>query len=285
MRSGALSRGRLAGRLEAFCLAGVAALGAAIALGAQQPYVVGPQDSLSVAVWQEPDLSGTFSVEADGSFTYPMIGRVEAGGRTIEEIEAELRRRLAAGVLKSPQISVTVETYRSQRIFLMGEVRQPGMYPLQGTMSLIEALARAGSTTEMAGNEVLIVHRGTRSELETAPPSEAEAASDVSRIDLDRLQRGELGGDVVLRDGDRVFVPRAETVFVSGNVRNPGAYPIQKTTTVLQAVTLAGGVTDRGSAGRVKVIRMVDGERAEIRVSEDDLVLPGDTLVVLQRLF
>ena len=259
------------------------------AAGQPEPYVIGAQDTLSVTVWNEPDLSGTFSVEADGYFTFPMIGRVEAGGLTIERFETELRTRLGAGVLKNPQVSVSVEKYGSQRIFLMGEVRNPGLYPLRGRMSLIEALAHAGSTTDMAGSAVFIVRdEGRRTAPDASLRLEALETIDddrVTRVDLDLLQRGALSENLFLADGDTVFVPRAETVFVSGNVRNAGAYAIQSGTTVLQAITLAGGVTDRGSTGRVKVVRVVDGTRTEHRVDEEDSVLPGDTIVVLQRLF
>jgi polysaccharide export outer membrane protein len=250
-------------------------------------YAIGPDDVLSINVWNERDVSGKFNVEADGSLTFPLIGRVEAAGLTVRALEAELRKRLAAGYITNPQVSVTVETYGSQRIFLVGEVRQPGMYSLRGKMSLMEALARAGSTTQMAGGEAFVVRRTDRSESgpATVLPDQASESSDVIRVDLKELHRGRLDQNIALTDGDTVFVPRAETAYVSGYVRNPGAYPIQKDTTALQAVTLAGGVTDRGSTTRLKVIRVVNGQRTEARLNENDLVLPGDTIVVLQRLF
>ncbi|RPH59091.1 MAG: polysaccharide export protein, partial [Acidobacteria bacterium] len=111
--------------------------------GQAELYVIGPDDVLSINVWNERDVSGKFNVEADGSVTFPLIGRVEAAGLTVRALEAELRKRLAAGYITNPQVSVTVETYGSQRIFLVGEVRLPGMYSLRGKMSLMEALARA----------------------------------------------------------------------------------------------------------------------------------------------
>jgi polysaccharide export outer membrane protein len=247
-------------------------------------YTIGPDDVLSIVVWNERDLSGKFNVEADGSLTFPLIGRVEAAGLTVRALESELRKRLAAGYITNPQISVTVDTYSSQRIFLVGEVKQPGMYPLRGKMSLMEALARAGSTTQMAGGEAFVVRRSDRGVSGAVLPDQAGDASEVIRVDLKELHRGGIK-NVALTDGDTVFVPRAETIYVSGYVKNPGAYPIEKDTTALQAVTLAGGVTDRGSTSRLKVIRIVDGERTETRMDENDLARPGDTIVVLQRLF
>jgi polysaccharide export outer membrane protein len=89
-----------------------------------------------------------------------------------------------------------------------------------------------------------------------------------------------------LRDGDTIFVPRAETIYVFGQVKNPGAYVLQsKDTTVLQALSLAGGVTDRGATNRIKIMRVVDGKMKEIKVKLTDIVRPGDTVVVRERFF
>src|ERR1044071_2446828 len=123
-------------------------------------YIVGPQDVLTIALFDQQDLSGKYTVEADGTFTFPLIGRVKAGGLTLRGVEDALRKELSNGFFKNPQVSVAVEQYRSQRIFVVGEVRTPGPYPLVGNMTLIEALARAGSTTEHAAGEALIVRSG-----------------------------------------------------------------------------------------------------------------------------
>jgi polysaccharide export outer membrane protein len=99
------------------------------------------------------------------------------------------------------------------------------------------------------------------------------------------VQSGALASQVTLSDGDTIFVPRADTVFVSGHVRSPGAYPIGKGTTVLQALTLAGGVTERGATNRLKVIRTANGSREEVKVRLQDVLQPGDTVVVPERFF
>ena len=237
-------------------------------------YVVGPQDVLTITVWDQSDLSGKFAVEADGTFTFPLIGRVKAGGFTLRQVEHTLTQRLADGFFRNPQVSVAIEQYRSQRIFIVGEVRQPGTYPLTGDMTLIEALSRAGSTTATAGGEALVVR----------DPNQL-SGSDVRRVDIKQLQTGSPGTNVVLHDGDTIFVPRAEAVYVSGQVKNPGAYVIQKDTTVLQALSLAGGVTDRGSTARIKVVRMLKGEKVERKIKLSDVVHPGDTILVPERFF
>jgi polysaccharide export outer membrane protein len=248
-------------------------------------YVIGAQDVLAITVWDQADLSGKFTVEADGSFSFPLIGRVKAAGLTLRDFEAELKKRLADGYFKNPQVSVAVEEYRSQRIFVVGEVRTPGTYALTGDMTLIEAIARAGSATPTASGEVIIVHPPKGEAAGPILPNQ-RADAEITRVDLKQLQEGGRAQNVALRDGDTIFVPRAETIYVFGQVKNPGAYALQsKDTTVLQALSLAGGVTDRGATSRIKIMRVVNGKMNEIKVKLTDIVRPGDTVVVPERFF
>ena len=246
-------------------------------------YLVGAQDVLNITSYDQTDLSGKFSIEADGTFTYPLIGRVKAGGISLRSLEQQLKARLVdEGFFKNPQITVAVETYKSQKVFVVGEVRSPGTYTLSGNMTLVEALARAGSTLPSASGEAVIV-RGEGAASPTLPVSDE---NNVTRVDLKSLQNGEFSQNAALRDGDTIFVPRAESVYVFGQVKSPGAYALQhRQTTVLQALSLAGGVTPRGTTARVKVIRIVNDEEKEIRVKLTDGVQPGDTIVVPERFF
>jgi polysaccharide export outer membrane protein len=108
---------------------------------------------------------------------------------------------------------------------------------------------------------------------------------DVVRASIKDLESGAMSQNVELHDGDTIFVPRAESAYVFGQVKNPGAYAIQKDTTVLQALSLAGGVTENGAMNRVKVVRLVKGEKKELKVKLTDLVKPGDTIIVPERFF
>jgi polysaccharide export outer membrane protein len=234
-------------------------------------YLVGPQDVLVVTSYDQPDLTGKFTVETDGTFTYPLIGRVRVGGMTLRAVEGLLRDALVAdGFFNHPEVTVVVEQYRSQKVYIVGEVRSPGAYPLSGDMRLVEAIAVAGSTTPSASSEVVIVH----------------ASSESRRVDLRELENGDASQNVRLQNGDTIFVQRAESVYVFGQVRNPGAYPFrQKNTTVLQALSLAGGVTERGSTTRIQIVRIVDGKKKEIAAALEDVVQPRDTIVVSERFF
>jgi polysaccharide export outer membrane protein len=248
-------------------------------------YAVGPQDVLTISVWNAPNLSGKVTVEADGTLSLPLIGRITVGGLTLSALEAELRRKLEPRFLKNPQISVSVEEYHSRRIFVVGEVRTPGIYPLSHEMTLIEALARAGSTTDRARNEAIIVHAPAGATLAGPLLPTVTGAADVIHVALKELQSGGGGQNVVLRDADTIFVPRADNFYVFGQVRNPGAYPLQEATTVLQALSLAGGLTDRGSTRHIRIIRTVGGKKQDVAVKLDDLVRPDDTVLVPERFF
>jgi len=245
-------------------------------------YVVGPNDRLRIAVWNQDDLSGEYVVSGDGSFTFPLIGRVGAAGLTLSKLEAELKQLLGAGFFRDPQVTAAVVEYRSKRIFIMGAVRQPGAVALTGETSLIEALARAGSTTPEAADHVFILHSADAQ----GPilPGQNESAS-VKRVDLRELNAGQLPAMVVVQDGDTVYVPPKLNVYVSGQVRNPGAYAIGQETTVRQVLSLAGGASEFGAVNRVKILRVENGKEKEIKVEQNDLVKPGDTVVVPERFF
>jgi polysaccharide biosynthesis/export protein len=259
------------------CLVGAAA--------AQEPaYVLDSGDVLDITLWNQQELSGEFRVNSEGSFTFPLIGRVQARGQTPRDLEQELRRRLVDGYFNRPQVSVAIKQYRQQEVHVIGEVRQPGTYALSGEITLVAALARAGSTTESAGHEAVIVRGGDRGPGPQLPDAAPEA--DVTRVDLSALEGGGPSTAVLLHDGDTLFVPPAATVYVSGHVKAPGGYAFAQGMTVLQALSLAGGITDRGASNRVRVLRE-DGEGGtrQFKVRLSDVVEAGDTIVVPERYF
>lgn len=248
-------------------------------------YVIGSQDVLTITSYDQPELSGKFTVEADGTFTYPMIGRFKAGGLTLRQVESGLKKQLVdEGYFRNPQVTVSIETFKSQKVFVVGEVRQPGTYTLSGDMSLVEVLARAGSTLPSSSGEAVIVRADGNGDSPRLPTD--GDGTNITRIDLKELQNGAFSQNALLRDGDTIFIPRADSIYVFGQVKSPGAYALQqRNTTVLQALALAGGVTDRGSTGRIRITRVVNGKTEDVRVSLTDLVKPGDTITVQERFF
>jgi polysaccharide export outer membrane protein len=249
-----------------------AAAGAATA----DTYVIGAQDQLSITVFEEAGLTGKYRVENDGFFTFPLLDRVQAAGRTLKELQSSLTTLLAEGFLRNPQVRVEVDQYKSQRVFVSGAVRSPGPITMTGAaMTLLEALALAGSATTDASNEVVVVY----------PVAEGQAAGEQVRINRRDLELGRAGADVVLRDGTIINVPSAERFYVDGQVRNPGYYILEPGMTVQQALVLAGGLSDRGSDRGLTATRVVKGKPTEVPLRLEDQVQANDVIRVRTRFF
>ncbi len=241
-------------------------------------YTVGVQDRLAITVFGESDLTRVVTVDSDGTFDFPLIGRVKAVGLTARAIEQDVTSRLKNGYLVNPQVTIEVEAYRSQVVYVTGQVRTPGAVPLTGAMSVMEALARAGSPLPDAGPFIFINRR---------PTSSPQAASPVApeRVRMEELQSGR-AQHIALNDGDTIFVPKAETFFVTGYVKNPGPFVFDGDVTVAKAISMAGGVAERGSRNRVRITRIVDGKQVVLKnVKLEDTVHPGDAVEVLPRFF
>jgi polysaccharide export outer membrane protein len=232
-------------------------------------------------VVDEPALTKIVTVGADGTFDYPFIGQVKAVGLTVRAIQQGITTRLKEKYLRNPQVSIDVDSYRSQVVYVWGQVKTPGAVTLMGTINLNEALAKAGSPTADAGSYIEINRRPTSPGSGTAqvapPPPE--------RVSMADLQSGR-AQHIVLSDGDTVFVPKAETFFVTGYVKNGGPFLHEPGMTVSKAISMAGGITEKGSRSRLRITRVVNGRQVIIKdVRMEDLVEPGDSVEVLARLF
>jgi polysaccharide export outer membrane protein len=246
-------------------------------------YTVGPQDRLSIAVVDEPTLTKVVTVSSDGTFDYPYIGLVKAAGVTLRAIQLDITTRLKEKYLRNPQVTIEVETYRSQVVYVWGSVRSPGAVTLSGNINLTEALAKAGSPTPDAGSYIEINRKPANVPAGADPASAPKAAP--LRISMSELQSGRAQG-IILADGDTVFVPKAETFFVTGYVRNGGPFLYDPSMTVSKAISMAGGVTEKGSRSRIRITRIVSGKQVVLKdVKPDDPVLPGDSIEVMSRLW
>jgi len=153
---------------------------------------------------------------------------------------------------------------------------------LSGAVTLLDALSRAGATTDAAGAEVLILH--PKDAVAGSPTLPDQRDAEVATVSLREIQDGRLSRNVTINDGDTIFVPKAERFFVVGLVRNAGSYILERNMTVLQAISTAGGISERGSTRGVRIVRIVGNKRKELEARPTDLVLPGDTIVIRQRL-
>jgi polysaccharide export outer membrane protein len=244
--------------------------------GPTEGYVIGPQDNLSIIVSDESELTGKYRVDSDGTISMPYLSRVPLAGLSLAEAQDKITALLKAGFIRNPQVRIEVDQFKARSVLVTGEVRTPGKVPLLGTtMSLLEALALAGSPTQNASNDVLVMH----------PPKPGEKAPEPIMVNRKDLELGKVGRDLVLLDGDIVNVPVAKRFYISGFIKNPGSFVLDTGTTVGQSIILAGGLTDRGSDRRLTVIRIVNGTPVEISVKMEDKVLPNDEIKVKSRFF
>jgi polysaccharide biosynthesis/export protein len=240
---------------------------------ASSNYRIGPQDQLLITVVDEPELTGKFPVDRDGMFSYPYLNRVKAAGMTAEELQNQLATLLRNGYLRSPQVRVEIDQFRSQSVMVIGEVRQAGKIPMTGaSMTLLEALVASGSPTAQASSEIIVRHRAV----------DGKEAEEI-RINRKELELGK--SDVILRDGDIINVPAAQRFYLDGYVRTPGTYVLDPGLTIQQAIALAGGLTERGSDRGITATRLVKGKTLDVPVRLDDKVQANDTIHIRSRFF
>jgi len=277
------------------------------ALLAAAEYEIGSGDVVKVAVLGQPDMSGEFAIDADGLLSFPFLGKIKAAGLTTGELERKLTTLLADGYLRKPAVAVTIKDYGSRRVFVTGEVVKPGAYGLRPQASLLALLVEIGELTANAGHEVVIVrppkavagdgaaevHVPTDDEEPLPSPSPSSPATglpgevpgaEILRLSLREVRSGNPDKDFRLEPGDTVYFPKAAQFYVTGSVPRAGAFRYEEGLTVYQAVSLAGGISERGSS-KVKIVRIVGGKRREIKAKPTDPVLPEDTLVVPERFF
>jgi polysaccharide export outer membrane protein len=248
-------------------------------------YRVGPEDILHVQVWDHPDLDRTVVVSREGVFSFPLIGEISAQGLTVAQLERKMAARLGKGYIVNPQLSITVKEYKSQKVFLLGEVLNPGKYPLSGQTTLLEVLAQAGGPTPEAGTEIVVVRPRNDRHRNTPASLEQSNGGEVITVDLQRLADGDVRQNVVLRNGDSIYVTKARYYYVFGQVKKPGRYVLTKDTTVLKAITTAGGLTDVAAVRRTKIVRERSGIRIKVKATMTDSIFPEDIIMVPESFF
>jgi polysaccharide export outer membrane protein len=257
----------------------VTAWGDALAAAADTPrkpgLMLGPGDIVTVSVHGHPDLTTTLDIGGDGRIAVPLAGPVQVGGLSTAaaatKVAAALRQ---GGFLNNPQVTVALTESRSQQVSVLGEVRSPGRYAIGAQLTLMDALALAGGITPSSGPVAYLLRRGKKGTTRT-------------ELDLDKLARGQ--GDFAileLQPGDTLMVPKAEHFYIYGEVKSPNMYPLKPDTTVMQALSLAGGLTDRGSDKRVEIRRRdQEGRMRQVPADLTDVVKPDDILYVKERFF
>ena len=264
----------------------------ALPVGRQWTYLVGPGDILSVIVFNHPELTlpagaqrsaaeSGFQVGSDGTINYPFIGPVEASGRPVEEIRAEIAQRLAT-FIPDPQVEVRIAAFNAQAVVVSGEVRTPNRQPLTAVaLTLIEAINAAGGFTEEADPRIVSVQREGR----------------MYQVDVQGfLSGGMTQNNPVLRHGDVVSVPRrrAEEAYLLGEVARPDVIDLSlEPITLTQAITRRGGLRQtradargvlvfRAAGTLTRVFRLDTSNPAGLLLGTRFVLEPGDVVYVLR---
>jgi polysaccharide biosynthesis/export protein len=265
-------------------------LGLAGLAGAKEDYILGPEDEMEITVWDHDDLTRKLRVGLDGRLSFPFIGEVRAQGLSVLELQRELERRLGDGYIVDPHVSISITDFKSQKFFVVGNVAKPGAYPLTKNITVVEAVSLAGGLATGSGGRPVSV--GTAVIVRARPgdkadqprlPAEAGPRDQVS-VSLNAALAGDPRHNVEINNGDTVFVPDL-VFYVSGQVKRPGRYSYEEGMTVLKAVTTAEGFTDKASARRTHIVRERGQGKEKVKVSLEDPVRPGDTVLVPEAWF
>ncbi len=254
-------------------------------VSAQEDYLIGPEDVIEIIVWGHEDMYRMVPVSLTGVISYPLIGDIQAAGKSTKELESELARKLGDGFIVNPQVNITVKQYKSQKVFLTGQVLKPGVYALTKENSLLYVISEAGGVTKDAGSDVIII-RPKNPTLREITVEEAKANQDaIIKLKLPNVLAGDPKHNVAVRNGDSILIPRMPVFYILGEVKDPGQYSLESGTTVLTAITIGGGYTAKASTSRVEITREEGGKKVKIKAEMDTLVQPGDTIEVPVRYF
>ena len=245
-------------------------------LAVASEYTVGDGDVLEIHVYENDDLSTTVRVSSDATIRVPLIGEVDVKNLTVSQVSAKIEKLLSDGYLVNPHVDVFVKEYRSKKVIILGQIKTPGLYELRGKTTLLEFISTAGGLTEDVGSTATIKRK----------TADADGSNKIV-INLDRLiKKGDTTLNAQIRDGDSVYISKADIYYVSGEVNKPGSYKLDADITIIKAITTAGGFSKIAAKNRVKVTRTINGRKQILEnVKMDMPVLPDDVIIVPESFF
>src|SRR5213592_2749696 len=245
----------------------LAAMTLSVAAFGQSREILGEGDSIRITVFQNPDLTTETRISQRGTISFPLVGEISLAGLAPVDAEARIAEKLIKGkfVLK-PQVSLNVVRVRSRQVSVLGQVARPGRYPLDDTSSnLTDILALAGGISSTGDDKVtvMIARNGKTAKMD---------------IDVPTMYRtGDLTQNIQLENGDTIFVQRAPVFYIYGEVQRAGVYRLEPAMTVMQALSVGGGVTQRGTDRGLKIRRRTPaGELHAIDARLTDTLQPDD---------
>lgn len=243
---------------------------------------LGSGDIVKITVYGQSDLTTIARINPDGKITFPLIGEVVISGLTTRSAEAKIAGLLQSrGIVKNPQVNIFLEQQKqtvSNSITILGEVTKPGKYSVEGPESggiesIVDLLALAGGTSSTAADHLVLIKKNKK--------------NSKIKVDLVALLRfGDLSQNRSVRGGDIVFVPKMNVFYIYGEVQNPGRYRLERDMTVLQALSVGGGLTPRGTEkGMLLKRQKVDKNIETMNADPLSILKPNDVLYVKESLF
>jgi polysaccharide export outer membrane protein len=268
-----------------WCVVAIALIGSVIlSADAVEPveknYRIGIDDVLQVSVWDNRDLDRVVFVRPDGRISLPLLGEIQAEGQTVAQLATTLSE-MYSKTIKGAQVTIDVQQIRSKPVFFLGGVVRVGPMQLTQDLTLFQAISMAGGVVPDADLEKAFVLRGDK----------------LISIDFVRLiQKGDVSQNIKLEPGDTVVVPVADTVYLQGEIRTPGAIKYSKDLTMLKAIARGGGFTPLANNKKVTVVRGEGLKKENIKVNVNNIITepesspdmplqPNDIVIVPQRLF
>ncbi len=246
------------------------------AVPATNEYRIGSGDVIRINVYQNPDLTLETRITEAGIITYPLLGTIRLGGLGVTAAEKLIGDGLRNGnFVKQPQVTIVVLQVRGNQASVLGQVNRPGRFPIEvADMRLTDLLATAGGTA-VNGSDVVVLS-GTRN-------------GEAYRLEVDLPTLFGPGGrekDVLIQNGDTIWVDRQPLIFIYGEVQRPGAARLERGMTVMQALATGGGLNLRGTERGIRVHRKgADGKVQVVQPKMDDTLLEGDVVFVQESLF
>jgi len=256
-----------------------ASASATAAAAAAPEYRLGAGDVVRVVVYQNPDLTLETRVSETGAISFPLLGSVRIGGLGVSAAEKLIADGLKNGnFVKSPQVTIVLLQVKGNQASVLGQVNRPGRYPIETTdMRVTDLLANAGGVAT-TGAEVLVLS-GTRG----GKPFRMEI--DLPSVFGPTAEHGR-PNDVVIQNGDVLWVDRAPLVYIYGEVQRPGPLRLERGMTLMQALASGGGLTQRGTERGIRVHRKsADGKVQVTQPGMDDSLKDGDVVYVKESLF
>jgi polysaccharide export outer membrane protein len=242
-------------------------------------YRLGAGDVVRISVYQNPDLTLEARVSETGFVSYPLLGNIRIGGLGVSAAEKLIGDGLKSGnFVKQPQVSLTLLQVKGNQASVLGQVNRPGRYPIEtADMRMTDLLANAGGVATTGGD--MLVLTGTRGgkpfRLEIDLPSVFGATADQGRVN-----------DVLIQNGDVLWVDRAPLVYIYGEVQRPGPMRLERGMTLMQVLASGGGLNQRGTERGIRVHRKtVDGKVQVIQPGMDESLFNGDVVYVRESLF